>query len=413
MADMTRREFLNKTYWEGLGLAGAAGLIPFLGGRGEEVKVDATTGATKILFRMPPIDHLPQVYDADERKLTAHRDDPVAVYKSDRAEEAAYEVLRLLNPELRSDRAFIKVNYSTYPFADGEELKKIDYYYMAATQPEFTYGIIQYLKDRGIPCNRITVGEGVGTSTKDRFACMGYFDRAKKMGFKVLDITRDAIAGYRIGHADLLTETGCSRVFSDHLQDGVVISAPKLKVHHFATITCSLKNMMGILLPYDKKYIMHAELSPLWGDLPGRPRDKYYDCLWSFSKRLIDLYSLKPDISVIDGILGGEGHGVANSYKGEQVTFPVESHRAFAGTNSINVDTVCSYFMGHNPMNPRFEHLPEMKFIPWLYLGQKKGYGYMYVNRIPIVGDKKLIEPEYRFRLLPEIEYVKFRERKG
>ena len=414
MSDLSRREFIHKTYWECLGLAGAGGLLSFACGSAGTAKVDTKTGATKVLFRMPSIDNLPEIHDIDERRILARRDNPVAVVKSSNAEEAAYEVLNLLKPELRADRVFIKANYSTYPFVDmGVKPKKKEHYYMGTTQPEFVYGIMHYLHDRGIPYQNMTMGEGIGKSTSDRFSYMGYFERSKKMGFRVLDITKDDIAGYRMKHAGLLTETGCSKVFSDHLQDGVVISAPKMKVHHFATLTLSLKNMMGIILPFDKKYIMHAELTPMWAQTKERKREDYFKTVWSFSKRLIDLYSLAPDFSVVDGVTGGEGHGVANEYKGEQVTFPVESHRAFASTNSINLDTVCGHFMGHNPMHPGFSSLPEMKFIPWLYLAQKRKYGYMYLKRIPILGDEKLIEPEYTFRLLPEIDYVKFQERKG
>jgi hypothetical protein len=37
----------------------------------------------------------------------------------------------------------------------------------------------------------------------------------------------------------------------------------------------------------------------------------------------------------------------------------------------------------------------------------------MYIKRIGILGDRKLIEPEYTFRLLPEIEYAKFQDRRS
>ena len=413
MSFLSRRDFIRESGRGFMGIVGASGLFSLSMIQEAENKIDTKTGATPIMFRMPPIDGYPEIYDIDDSRLLARLNDPVAVVHSDRADEAAYAALSLLKPTLKGDRAFIKPNYSTYPFMDtGVPPKKREFYYMGVTQPEFIYGIMHYLRDQGIPYQNITVGEGIAQSTTDRFDYLGYFEQSKKMGFKVLDITKDSIVGYRIKHADVLKETGCSKVYSDHLRDGVVIGAPKLKVHHFATLTVSLKNMMGIVLPFDKKYIMHAELSPWYSQAKEKSREKYFETMWMFSKRLIDLYALSPDFSVVDGVIGGEGHGVANEYKGEQVTFPVESHRAFAGTNSINLDAVCGHFMGHNPMYPRYTDLPEVKFIPWLYLGQKKGFGYMYVKRVPILGDRNLIESEHKFRLLSEIEYAKFQEKK-
>ncbi len=186
------------------------------------------------------------------------------------------------------------------------------------------------------------------------------------------------------------------------------MSVPKLKTHNFATLTLSIKNMMGCIQPPDSRRLMHKELDPIMAKGCDLDRHAFYESVWRFSERLMDLHALAPDFSVVDGIIGGEGHGVANKLTAcgdeKQVTFPVESHRAFAGTNAVNVDAVCAYFMGHNPMVPSFGTLHEMKFIPWLYLGQKNDAGYMYVNRINIIGKKDLIEPGHRFRLMSSIE---------
>lgn len=410
MSEISRRDFIHQAYWETLGLVGSVSLLSCA--KKTAPAVHATSGATPKVSSMPSINRLKEKYSFNDTKLKQRINEPVAVVKSSIAAEAAYNVLALLKPTLRGDRVFIKANYSTYPFVDpGTPPKKPEFYYMAVTQPDFVFGIMNYLHDQGIKYENITVGDGIGESTTARLEYLGYFEQAKKMGFKVLDITKDAIAGYKIEQGGFLPETGISKTISDHIQDGVFIGAPKLKVHHFATTTTSLKNMMGIILPYDKKYIMHAELNNQWGKGKDLSREKYFDTLWSFSKRVIDLYTLAPDFSVVDGVIAGEGHGVANEYKGNQVTFPVEAHRAFASTNSINLDAVAAYFMGYNPMQPDFKDLPELKLNPWLYLAQKKTYGYMDVKKIKVVGDPALIEPEKKFALLPEIEYVKFQEK--
>ncbi len=405
MAGYSRREFIVKSSACGLGLAGAAGMLSLSENGSAFEKVDSTTGATKIVNSMPPIDDLPEIYDIDESRILPRIDEPVAVVKSGDAEQAAYDVLELLKPALRGDRAFLKINTSTHPVTDKpEQLKKRPYYHMTITQPEFTKGVIEWLHDQGIKYENITLGDGVlVTTTTDNMEFFEYPALAKKMGVNLVDLTKEQRVGYRIKHGSLLPVVGIAKVVSDHFQDGVIVNIPKLKVHHLATLTLSIKNMMGCIQNPDCRYVMHLEFATRWSKDVNNA-DVYYEVIWGLSNRLIDYYSIAPDFSVIDGIVGGEGHGVQHlSPWGEQISFPVESHRAFAGTNSVNLDAICAYFMGHNPMIPKYDDLGRMKFIPWLYAGQKKKYGYMYINRIRVLGDRSLIEPEHKYRLLPEL----------
>jgi len=66
--------------------------------------------------------------------------------------------------------------------------------------------------------------------------------------------------------------------------ESTIISVPKLKLHRMATVTLSLKNMMGALA---SKGSMH---------------------MGSLSENIVDLASVvKPSVSVVDGIIAGEG----------------------------------------------------------------------------------------------------------
>jgi len=405
MSCFSRREFINKSSIGSLGLISAAGLLSRSGIYAQEEKTDTKTGATQIVDSMPSIEGLPEIYDIDDIAIKARKDNPVAVVKSQDAEEAAYEVLALLKPELRADRAFIKVNTSTNPVTeDPAKIQPRSYYHMTTTQPEFVKGVIEYLHDQGIKYENITIGDGVLIdSTKDNMEYLGFYELGHRMGCKVVDLTKEPRVGYRIKNGTLLPAVGLAKVASDHFQDGIIVNVPKLKVHHLATLTLSIKNMMGCIQLPNCRYVMHLEFHTKWSKDINND-DLYYKTVWGLSNRLIDLYTFAPDFSVIDGIVGGEGHGVQILFRKEkQITFPVESHRAFASTNSINLDAICAHFMGHNPMYPRYDDLPKMKYIPWLYLGQRKKYGYMYIKRISVLGDHSLIEPEYKYKFLPEL----------
>jgi uncharacterized protein (DUF362 family) len=120
---------------------------------------------------------------------------------------------------------------------------------------------------------------------------------------------------------------------------------PKLKIHGSAKVTLSLKNMMGALA---SKGIMHN------GHL---------------SKNIADLASvLKPNLSVIDGFIAGEGHETHGS--------PVELNLVIAGTDPVATDAVGSAVMGIPP-----EEIPHLRFA------EEKGLGTRNLKEITVLGE--------------------------
>jgi uncharacterized protein (DUF362 family) len=127
--------------------------------------------------------------------------------------------------------------------------------------------------------------------------------------------------------------------------ESTTISVPKLKLHRIATVTLSLKNMMGALA---SKGTMHN------GGL---------------SKNIADLASiLKPSISVIDGIIAGEGHETSGN--------PVEMDLVIAGTDPVAVDAVGAELMGITPTD-----------VKHLVLAEKKGLGTCNMGEITVLGE--------------------------
>jgi uncharacterized protein (DUF362 family) len=126
--------------------------------------------------------------------------------------------------------------------------------------------------------------------------------------------------------------------------DSAIISVPKLKLHRITGVTLSLKNMMGVVQP---KGQMHFHLN----------------------EKIADLASIvKPKLTVVDGIIGGEGH--------ERAGKPVPMNLVIAGLDPIAVDTVGTTVMGINVDN-----------IKHIKLAAKKELGICNLEQIRIIGD--------------------------
>jgi uncharacterized protein (DUF362 family) len=124
-----------------------------------------------------------------------------------------------------------------------------------------------------------------------------------------------------------------------------IISVPKLKIHRLATVTLGIKNMMGALA---SKGSMHN----------GR-----------LSENIADLASvLKPSLTVIDGIIAGEGHETSGN--------PVKMDLVIAGADPVAVDAVGAAVMGIQPTE-----------VKHLVLAERKGLGTCRLENIEVVGE--------------------------
>ncbi len=111
-----------------------------------------------------------------------------------------------------------------------------------------------------------------------------------------------------------------------YMDADVVITVPKLKTHFIpeAVVTLSLKNSFGV------------PPAPLYGGLG----DKIGLHDLGMVESIMELNKIrKPDFSVIDGIIGGQGEGPVNNTS-------VNSNIVLAGKDIVAVDTVALNFMG-------------------------------------------------------------------
>ena len=139
-----------------------------------------------------------------------------------------------------------------------------------------------------------------------------------------------------------LKKVTVAKSFADY---DCILSVPKLKVHCWSLSTLSMKNMMGGILP---KGIMHDDLA----------------------QKIVDLNrAFGPELTVIDGIVGCQGHELACD--------PINSEVIIAGEDFVATDAVGSFLMGLCPEE-----------IPYLQLAKKAGLGENNMDKIEYVGEQ-------------------------
>jgi len=127
----------------------------------------------------------------------------------------------------------------------------------------------------------------------------------------------------------------------------LVITIPKVKTHKYANMTCSLKNMYG-MIPESRRVIYHRWLGKAIVDINT-----------VFEGRLITL---------VDGMIAMEGNGPVYGD-------PVEMNMLLASQDLVASDTICAQLIGLNP-----------KSIEHLQLAERRGLGSS--RDIEILGDE-------------------------
>jgi uncharacterized protein (DUF362 family) len=109
------------------------------------------------------------------------------------------------------------------------------------------------------------------------------------------------------------------------LRADFVVSMPKLKTHHWAGVTLSLKNMFGIVP----------------GNCYGWPKNALH---WAgLTRSILDINgTVRPDFSIVDGIIGMEGNGPIQGT-------PKPCGILVLGDDPVAVDATCTRIMGLAP----------------------------------------------------------------
>ncbi|MEM2888094.1 MAG: DUF362 domain-containing protein [Candidatus Bathyarchaeia archaeon] len=221
------------------------------------------------------------------------------------------------------------------------------------TDPMMTEGIIEYLKDHG--AKDVAIAEGGGCDVTRAYQKLGFDEIASRQNVRLIDLNREDGVLKKVPQPHYISEFWIAKPV---LEYDCLISAPKLKIHALDwQVTLAMKNLMG-LLARGKRGSIHKE-----------------------DRGIVDLLQLvKPDISVIDGIVGGEGH--------ELWSKPVKMNVIIAGKDCVATDAVGAAVMGFS------EHeLPRH-----IRLSQGMGFGTCDLSNIKLVGDASIDEVKKNFK---------------
>ena len=195
--------------------------------------------------------------------------------------------------------------------------------------------LLSQLADAGC---RVTVGESeVGTQVQGRRLAqtaryMDLDNLCKRYGATFANFTEDRkvrvpIEGLHFKFFDLSYRQA---------EAELVITVPKIKTHKYATMTCSIKNMYG-MIPEGRRVIYHRWLSKAITDINT-----------AFKGRLITL---------VDGMVAMEGNGPVYGD-------PVEMNLLLSSQDLVAADTICAKLIGLDPLS--IEHLQ---------MAEKRGLG--------------------------------------
>jgi uncharacterized protein (DUF362 family) len=148
-----------------------------------------------------------------------------------------------------------------------------------------------------------------------------------------------------------------------------LVSMPKLKTHHWAGVTLSLKNMFGIVP----------------GSCYGWPKNVLH---WAgIDRAILDVNAAcRPDFAIVDGIVGMEGNGPIQGT-------PKASGVLVLGNDPVAVDATCCRVMGLVP--ERVKYLSRAGTL----------LGHLQVNKIQQLGES-IASVKTNFAVLPEFETI-------
>ncbi len=190
------------------------------------------------------------------------------------------------------------------------------------THPAFVAAVLEALLKLGAADVRIGEGPGHRRDTWTLAEEAGYFESVPGFEDRFIDLNRDDVEQV----ADL-GEWGPLWAPKSVLAADLIVSLPKMKTHHWAGVTLSMKNLFGTVP----------------GSLYGWPKNvlHHYGIGRSIVK-LAETYAAKT-VAIVDGIVGMEGNGPIQGK-------PRAAGVIVAGVNLPAVDATCCRLMGVAPM---------------------------------------------------------------
>lgn len=240
------------------------------------------------------------------------------------------------------------------------------------TDPSVLAAAIELFGDLGATV-RVAEASGLRRDTNTFLFDSGYKEVLDKYGVTFIDLNLDEVEKVPIPS----NITGLNYLYIPRTvrRSDFIVSMPKMKTHHWAGVTLSLKNMLGVLPGI--KY--------------GWPKNRLHTI--GLYEAIVDVgYTVRPDFAIIDGVYGIEGNG------------PLFGDNKFAGVlvmsdDFLAADTVGCRIMGINPAKVEY-----LKLAARRPRGGRPALGS--VGNIEVIGEP-IASVRQDFKLLDEFQRLR------
>lgn len=193
------------------------------------------------------------------------------------------------------------------------------------TNPGLVEAMIKALKEKGIHEILVGDGSGMGQSATKAFAYCGYTEMAKRYGIGLVDLEKDRFVELPVKMDGPFQKLMIAKTV---YECDFFVNIPIIKTHYQTLITCSMKNLKGVM--------------------PRAMKTKFHSV--DLHRAIAQLNSvLKPDLILVDGLLGDMRDDTGHN--------TVALERIFLGDNPVEIDSVVADILGYRPRDiPHIAH---------------------------------------------------------
>jgi len=220
--------------------------------------------------------------------------------------------LAVLGAEVRGRRVLLKPNLVEYDAGT-----------VINTNPLVVAGAAVAFLRAG--AREVVVGEGPGHRSDIEYLLLasGLRDRLRELGIRFVDLNHDDVRTVRLGSH----YTGLGELWfpAEVLRADVVVSVAKLKTHHWAGMTSSMKNLFGIVP----------------GAVYGWPKNLLH--VRGIDQSILDINAtIRSGFSIVDAVVAMEGDGPIMGR-------PKPLGFVAMGMDPVAVDATCARVIGLDP----------------------------------------------------------------
>ena len=236
---------------------------------------------------------------------------PASTYETDLA-DVIFRGLRELGAQLRGRRVLLKPNMVEYEYGTAIN-----------THPLVVAGAVVACRRAGAASVVVAEGPGHRRDAAYLLSASGLGEQLRELRIPFTDLNHDDVSVVPL--ATDFTGLGEIALPVELLRSDFVISMPKLKTHHWAGMTCSMKNLFGVVP----------------GAVYGWPKNLLH--VRGINRSILDLTStVRPQLAIVDGIIAMEGDGPIMGR-------PRPLGFIAMGADPVAVDATCARVIGLAP----------------------------------------------------------------